>query len=186
MSAHHRIGSSYRFPVLPSLTEIIDGLRETEFRMRSAHQNRSRTTAEGPSLIRFGIEKKGRRQKSTSASTSMAVTLAAAVGIGAIQCAEIIYSDSRDAELTYNSAAAMWRVHMGCACAGSAAFVLALFFLECVGRGSVTSALRSTISWLPLIALTGIATIIHIPIYVVILLTVLHSVWAYRRTLAVR
>jgi hypothetical protein len=137
-------------------------------------------------MFRLGIQKATRRQKSKSDSTAMAVGLAAAIGIGAIQCAEIIYSDGSNAGVPDKALVSMWRVHMGCACVGSAAFVLALFFLECLGRGSVTLALRSTIPWSALIALSGIATIVHIPIYVTIPLTVINSVWAYRRTLAVR
>lgn len=116
----------------------------------------------------------------------MAVALSAAVGIGAVQCAEIIYDDGRDAGVPDNAGTGMWRVHMGCACIGSVAFVLALFCLERLGRGSMISALRSTIPWAPLIALTGMATAIHIPIYVVIPLILLYSLWAYRRTLAMR
>ena len=137
-------------------------------------------------MIRFRREKTGRRQKGTSDFTSMAVALAAAFGIGAFQCAEIIYDDSRDAGIAANPGAGMWRVHMGCACVGCAAFVIALFCLERLGRGSMVSALRSIIPWLPLIALTGIATAIHIPMYVVIPLIILYGLWAYRRTLAVR
>jgi hypothetical protein len=116
----------------------------------------------------------------------MAVGLAAAIGIGAIQCAEIIYSDGSDAGVADKAVVSMWRVHMGCACVGAATFVLALFCLERLARGSMISAMRSTIPWSPLIAITGIATAIHIPLYIVIPLIILLSRWAYRRSMAVR
>jgi len=137
-------------------------------------------------MIRSRIEKTGRRQRSAANYSSMAVALATAVGIVAIQCAEIIYDNGRGEGVSNSAGPAMWRVHMGCTCAGCVAFVITLFCLERLGRGSMVSALRSTIPWLPLIALTGLATAIHIPIYVVIPLMILYGLWAYRRTLAVR
>jgi hypothetical protein len=137
-------------------------------------------------MIRFGIEKTGRRQRSVTNYTPMAVALAAAIGITALQCAEIVYDNGRDERVPHNPGAAMWRVHMGCTCAGCVAFAIALFCLERLGRGSMLLALRSTIPWLPTIALTGLATAIHIPMYVVIPLIILYGLWAYRRTLAVR
>jgi hypothetical protein len=137
-------------------------------------------------MIRSRIEKTGRRQRSAANYSSMAVALAAAIGIVAIQCAEIIYDNGRHEGIPDSVGAGMWRVHMGCTCLGCVAFVIALFCLERLGRGSTVSALRSTIPWLPLIALTGMATAIRIPMYVVIPLIILYGLWAYRRTLAVR
>jgi ABC-type uncharacterized transport system permease subunit len=71
-------------------------------------------------------------------------------------------------------------------CMGMVAFVITFFLLEALGRKSKTIAWRSSVPWLPLIVLTAVATAIHIPIYVVIIAAAIYSVWAYRRTRAVR
>jgi len=75
---------------------------------------------------------------------------------------------------------------MASICAGSISFVVALFFLENLGKQSRAIAFRSVVPWLPIVGLTMVATAIHIPVYLVILGSALYSPWAYFRTRAVR
>lgn len=79
-----------------------------------------------------------------------------------------------------------WRAHMGSAWMGTLAFVTALFLLENLGGQSRSRALRSAIPWLPLVALAGLATAIHIPISLVILAAAFYSPWAYLRMRTIR
>jgi hypothetical protein len=62
---------------------------------------------------------------------------------------------------------------------------VSLYFLEELARKSRILAWRSSSAWLPLIALTGLATAIHVSLYVVIPIGALYSLWAYRRTRSV-
>jgi hypothetical protein len=75
---------------------------------------------------------------------------------------------------------------MASACVGSLVFVIALFLLESLDRRSRRVALRIAVPWLPIVAFTGLATAIHIPIYVVIFAAAIYSPWAYLRTRTVR
>jgi hypothetical protein len=79
-----------------------------------------------------------------------------------------------------------WRAHMAIACVGVVSFIVSLYFLEVLGRRSKHKAWKSSASWLPLVALTGSATVIHVPTYAVILVGTVYGGWAYRRTRAVR
>jgi hypothetical protein len=79
-----------------------------------------------------------------------------------------------------------WRAHMAIACVGVVSSIVSLYFLEVLGRRSKRKAWKSSASWLPLVAVTGSATAIHIPTYVVILVGTLCGGWAYRRTRAIR
>jgi len=97
----------------------------------------------------------------------------------ALYCAEIIYDNIKDSGAPDMRQFPSWRAHMGSACIGSVAFVIALFLLESLGRGSRRIAARSVTPWWPIVALTGLATAIHIPIYLVILFGALYSPWAY-------
>lgn len=74
-----------------------------------------------------------------------------------------------------------WRVHMSSTCLGTIAFFIILFCLELVGRRSKMMAWRSSWPWLPLIGLTALASLIHIPAYAVILIGAIFCVWAYRQ-----
>ena len=78
-----------------------------------------------------------------------------------------------------------WRIHMGSACLAMMAFVMTLFLLESLARKSRPRALRSTAPWSPLIAMTGVATVIHIPLVAVAIACVVYVPWAYSRTRAV-
>jgi len=88
--------------------------------------------------------------------------------------------------LTYSGAVTiswlpLWRAHMAIACVGIISSILSLYFLEVLARRSKHKAWKSSSSWLLLVALTGSATVIHIPTYVVILVGALCTGWAYHR-----
>lgn len=130
--------------------------------------------------------RKAKRQKDTSESTPIAVALSVLFGAGALCGAEIIYDNIKDSGAPDMRQLPSWRAHMGAACVGSLTFVASLFLLESLGRHSRSVAARSAVPWLPVVALTGLATAIHIPIYVVIPVILIYSRWAYLRTRAVR
>ena len=123
--------------------------------------------------------KKAKRQKQTTDSTPMAVTIATLFGTGALYCGEIIYDNIKDSGAPDMRQLPGWRAHMASACIGALAFVISLFLLESLGRRSKGSALRSTVPWWPIVGLTALATAIHIPVYLVALLITLYSPWAY-------
>jgi hypothetical protein len=79
-----------------------------------------------------------------------------------------------------------WQVNMGALCVGIATFFVFLFILEVLETRSKVTAWRSSAPWLPLVGLTAIATIVHIPFYIVTLVGTIYGVWAYRRTNSVR
>jgi hypothetical protein len=118
--------------------------------------------------------------------TQQALALACLGGGGALGSAEVISSVLWDSETGNDLRVPNWRIHMGSICVGMIAFLITFFLLEMLGRKSKAIAWRSSIPWLPLIAFTGLATAIRIPVYVMIPTVALCSVWAYRRTRAVR
>lgn len=73
-----------------------------------------------------------------------------------------------------------WQVHMASICLGAITFLIILFCLELMGRHSKMMAWRSSWPWLPLIGLTGLASLIHIPVYAVVPIGASLCVWAYR------
>jgi hypothetical protein len=79
-----------------------------------------------------------------------------------------------------------WHLHMGSACSGFLTFFTFLFILEVLETRSRLTAWRSSAPWLPLVGLTLLATIIHIPYYTVIPAGIIYAVWAYRQTSSVR
>jgi hypothetical protein len=79
-----------------------------------------------------------------------------------------------------------WQVHMGSACGGITAFFTFVFTLGVFETKSRRTAWRSSAPWLPLIGLALLATIVYIPLYIVILAGTLYGVWAYRQTCRVR
>ena len=131
------------------------------------------------------VKKEKKPRKKASDTTPMAVAIAGLFAFGAIQAAEIIYDNVRNTNSQGSQGIPMWRAHMGSAFIGSLAFIVALFWLESLGRKSKVTALRSVVSWLPIVGFTGLATAIHIPIYIVLLITAGYGVWAYRRTRAI-
>lgn len=74
-----------------------------------------------------------------------------------------------------------WRVHMFSAWLGTVCFVITLFCLEALVRESKTAAFRSTVAWAPFLVLTGLATIFHIRVLVVIVTASAYGAWMYRR-----
>jgi len=79
-----------------------------------------------------------------------------------------------------------WQVNMGALCVGTLTFVVFLFILQVLETRSKLTAWRSSASWVPLIGLTAVDTVVHIPFYVVALAGASYGVWAYRRTSGVR
>ena len=79
-----------------------------------------------------------------------------------------------------------WQVNMGALCVGIATFFVFLFILELLETRSKIVAWRSSAPWLPLVGLTAIATVIHIPFFIVALMGAIYCVWAYRWTSNVR
>jgi len=79
-----------------------------------------------------------------------------------------------------------WQLHMGSVCVGIITFFVFLFTLEVFETSSKIIAWRSSAPWLPLVGLTAIATVVHVPFYVVALIGAIYSVWAYRKTDGVR
>jgi hypothetical protein len=79
-----------------------------------------------------------------------------------------------------------WQFHMGSACSGIMTFFTFLFLLELHETRSRITAWRSSAPWLPLVGLTLLATIIHIPSYIVIMVGTIFAVWAYLQTSSVR
>jgi hypothetical protein len=130
--------------------------------------------------------KKIRRQKPAADSTPMAVAIATLFGTAALYCAEIIYDNIKDSGTSDMPQLPGWRAHMAFACVGTLAFVTSLFLLESLGGRPKSVALRSAVLWVPLVLLTGLATAIHIPVYLVVLVAALYSPWAYLRTRAAR
>jgi hypothetical protein len=126
--------------------------------------------------------KKAKRQKQTTDSTPVAVVLATLCGAGALYCGEIIYDNIKDSGAPDMRQLPGWRAHMASVCIGALTFVISLFLLESLGRRSKGSALRSTAPWWPIVALTALATAIHIPVYMVAVLIVVYSPWAYAHT----
>jgi hypothetical protein len=79
-----------------------------------------------------------------------------------------------------------WQIHMGATCIEVMTFFVFLFFLELLETRSHLTAWRASAPWLPLVGLTFLATIIHIPYYVMMLVGTIYGVWAYRQTSSVR
>ena len=112
----------------------------------------------------------------------MAVAISTLFGMAAVYCLEIIYDNISDSAAPDVGPWPAWRAHMVSAFVGFLGFVTALFLLQTLAGRSKLNALRSAVPWLPLVALTGLASVVHIPIYLVVGVSVLYSPWAYLRT----
>jgi hypothetical protein len=99
---------------------------------------------------------------------------------------ESICGDANDAGWQQMNRLPAWQVHMGLVCVGIMTFFVFLFILEFLETKSRITAWRSSAPWLPLVGLTALATVIHIPICVVFLIGGSYAVWAYRRAYSVR
>jgi hypothetical protein len=111
--------------------------------------------------------------------TTVALAIAALCGVTAFYCSEVIYSNIEDSGSPNLSAVPGWREHMAAGCIGAAVLMISLFLLEKVGGHSTGYAMRSVLHWLPLMAITGLAAVVHIPLYIVVASIVLYSPWAY-------
>ena len=102
-------------------------------------------------------------------------------GAAMFQYTEFVFMSSTD-QNGHTANIPMWRVHMGSACLGSIGFVIALFCFEVLEKKSKSLAFNSAIPWLPLVAITGLASIIHIPAFIVIIVGFIYGTWVYRRS----
>jgi len=118
--------------------------------------------------------------------TPTTLLVAAFGGACAVITVESTFNDGMDVWEHQMSRLAAWQVHMGSACVGIITFVVFLFILEFLETRSRITAWQSSAPWLPLVGLTALATVVHIPIYVVFLVGGSYAVWAYRRTCSVR
>jgi hypothetical protein len=129
-----------------------------------------------------------RRNRSHHEYNDTQATLLMAVfgGTCAFFSVETIFPDVMESLGHQMSKLPGWKLHMGSMCVGILVFLIALFFLEVLETRSNITAWRSSAPWLPLAGLTAMATVIHIPLYIVVMLGGLCGVWAYRRTCSVR
>jgi hypothetical protein len=118
--------------------------------------------------------------------TNLALFVGFFGGLGIVTYGESLLGDIQSEGDLQGPSLANWQVHMGAACMGTVGFVVIFFLLELLGRQSKISAWRSSWPWLPLVGLTALATVIHIPAYAVIPMCVLDAVWAYQRIQAAR
>lgn len=129
-----------------------------------------------------------RKRRSSYEYDDILTTLFMAVFAGA--CAfiavESTLPDVMDLSERHISKLPGWQVHMGSLCSGIITFFTFLFILEVLETRSRLTAWRSSAPWLPLVGLTLLATIVHIPYYIVILVGIIVGVWAYRQTSSVR
>jgi hypothetical protein len=107
-------------------------------------------------------------------------------GLGILIFGESLLGDIQGEGESHARSLASWQIHMGAACMGTAAFIVILFLLELLGCKSKVSAWRATWPWLPLVGLTALATVIHFPAYVVILMCGLDVGLAYYKARATR
>ncbi len=127
-----------------------------------------------------------RKQTTMPASTPVALLVSLLIGAGAFYCAAVTFGNIKESDAPGVPPFPAWRGHMGSACVGMLGFMACLFLLESLAKGSRRIALRSITLWAPLVVLTGAATFIHIPAFVVVITTLLYSPWACLKTCAVR
>ena len=118
--------------------------------------------------------------------TSIALLAAFLGGLGILIFGESLLGDIQGEGESHARSLASWQIHMGAACMGAAALVVILYLLELLGRQSKIIAWRSSWPWLPLVGLTALATVIHIPAFAVIVMCVLDAAWASYRTRTAR
>jgi hypothetical protein len=113
-------------------------------------------------------------------STPVALAVSVLCGATAFYLGEVLYNDLAASGSPDISAVPSWRGHMAAACIGAIVLAIALFFLERMGGRSNAHAMRLVVPWLPLGAITGLATVVHVPAFLVVTAMVLYSSWAYR------
>ena len=132
----------------------------------------------------MGQRKKQSSHKYNHIPTTLLVALFG--GACAFITVESICGDANDAGWQEMNRLPAWQVHMGSVFVGIVTFIVFLFILEFLETNSRTTAWRSSALWLPLVGLTALATLVHIPFYIVLLLGASYAVWAYLRTCSVR
>src|ERR1017187_7830453 len=111
---------------------------------------------------------KRRRQTETERDLTLeTVSVACLGGVCTLFSAIMVYDATTDWGAESLSWLPLWRAHMAAACAGITGYTVSLFFLVKLARKSRVLAWRSTTLWLPLIALTLLATLFHLPAYAV-------------------
>jgi len=131
----------------------------------------------------------GQRKEKTSyefnhtPTTLLVALFGGACGFIAI---ESTIGDAMDAWGLQMKRVSSWQVHMGSTCVGVATFFIFLFILELMETKSKITAWRSSVPWLPLVLPTALATFVHVPFYIVIVICAGYAVWAYHRTCSVR
>jgi hypothetical protein len=127
-----------------------------------------------------------RKETTIPGTTPVALLVSLLIGAGTFYCAEVTYGAIKDSGAAGLPPFPAWRAQMGSACVGILGFMLCLFLLESLGKGSRRIALRSIVPWAPLVVLTGAATLIHVPAFVIVITTLVYSPWACLKTCAVR
>jgi len=130
--------------------------------------------------MQMGQRKKQSSREYNHSPTTLLVTLFG--GACAFITVESICGDANDAGWQQMNRLPAWQVHMGSACAGIITFFVFLFILEFLETRSRITAWRSSAPWLPLVGFTALATIVHIPFYIVLLAGASYALYAYRRT----
>jgi len=131
----------------------------------------------------------GKRRKAANPEdndTQVTMIVALFCAACAVLTIQVYAGDAIEAGWLHLDRAANWQVHMGTASVGLTTFVLSLSVLEFMETASKSIALRSGAPWVPLVGLTAIATIIHVPSILVAVVGVSYAVVAYRRTCNVR
>jgi len=118
--------------------------------------------------------------------TTGALVIGVLGGLGIVIYGESLLGDIQGTGDSHPGNLANWQVDMGAACMGTAAFIVIFFLLELLGHKSKAHAWRATWPWLPLVGLTALASVIHFPVYVVILMCALDVGWAFYKTWAGR
>jgi hypothetical protein len=136
-------------------------------------------------LTALSVNLMGKRNQQLRAGmdlTSVALLVACLGGAGILFYSESTFPDALNLAGQRAKTVPGWQIHMGSTCVAVLAFVVILFLLELLGRRSKGIAWRSSWPWMPLIGLTAMASLIHIPAYAIIPICALYSIWAYRRT----
>jgi hypothetical protein len=75
---------------------------------------------------------------------------------------------------------------MGIACFGLATSVVSLSLLQALAKEPKRVICLSSLLWSPLVLVTALATMVHIPAYAVVLAGVAYCAWAYHRMRTIR
>jgi hypothetical protein len=134
--------------------------------------------------MQMGQRKKQSSHEYNHSPTTLLVALFG--GACAFITVESIYGDANGAGWQEMNRLPAWQVHMGSMCVGILTFFVFLFILEFLETNSRTTAWKSCAPWLPLVGLTALATLVHLPFYILLLVGASYAVWAYRRTCSVR